>query len=66
MTRVEEIQSAIRALSAEEYVRLQHWFTERNWESWDREIEDDAASGKLDFLMEEATREKKQGQLPEL
>ena len=66
MTRVEEIQSAIRALSPEEYARLQRWFTKRNWESWDREIQDDAVSGKLDFLIEEATGEKNRGQLREL
>ena len=54
MTRVEEIQSAIVSLSPKEYARLQQWFTERNRERWDREIEEDAASGKLDFLAEEA------------
>ncbi len=66
MTRVEEIQSAIVSLSPKEYARLQQWFTERNWERWDREIEEDAASGELDFLAEEATREKDRGRLREL
>ena len=66
MTRVEEIQSAIVSLSPKEYARLQQWFTERNWERWDREIEEDAASGALDFLAEEATREKDRGRLREL
>ena len=66
MTRVEEIQSAIVSLSPKEYARLQQWFTERNWERWDREIEEDAASGELDFLAEEAVREKDRGRLREL
>ena len=58
MTRVEEIQSAIASLSPQEYARLQQWFTERSWERWDGEIEEDAASGKLDFLVDEAALRK--------
>ena len=66
VTRVEEIQSAIVSLSPEEYTRLRQWFIARNRESWDREIEADAARGKLDFLIREAAREKNRGQLREL
>ena len=66
MTRVEEIQSAIASLSPQEYARLQQWFTERSWERWDGEIEEDAASGKLDFLVDEAAREKHRGRLRKL
>ena len=66
VTRVEEIQSAIVSLSLEEYALLRQWFDARNWESWDREIEADAACGKLDFLMQEATLEKNRGRLRDL
>ena len=66
VTRVEEIQSAIVSLPPEEYARLRQWFIARDRESWDREIEADAASGKLDFLIQEATREKNRGRLREL
>ena len=66
MTRVEDIQSAILALSPQDYARFRRWFTERNWESWDQEIQEDAASGKLDFLVAEAAHEKKRGRLREL
>lgn len=66
MSRVEEIQSAIVSLSPEDYTRLRQWFAERDWEQWDREIEQDAASGKLDFLIDEAVAEKAQGRLQEL
>jgi hypothetical protein len=65
MTRVEEIQSAIESLSLEEYAQLRQWFSEKDWERWDRQIEKDAESGKLDFLIEEALEEKKQGRLME-
>jgi hypothetical protein len=37
-----------------------------NGEKWDRQIEKDAESGKLDFLIEEALSEKKQGILKEI
>jgi hypothetical protein len=66
MSKVEEIQSAIVSLSPEEYARLRQWFAERDWEQWDQEIEEDAASGKLDFLIDEAAAEKAQGRLQDL
>lgn len=51
ITRVEEIQVAIESLPYEEYIRLRQWFSERDWEKWDRQIEADSESGKLDFLI---------------
>ena len=58
MSTVEEIKSAISALSKEDYIHLREWFSEKDWEQWDEEIEGDSASGKLDFLVEEAETEK--------
>ena len=66
VSSVEVIQSAIAALAPEEYARLREWFIERDWEEWDKQIEEDAQSGKLDFLIAEATAEKAQGQLRDL
>jgi hypothetical protein len=60
---VESIQSAILSLSPEEYAQLRQWFAERDWEQWDKQIEEDSASGKLDFLIEEAMTEKAKGKL---
>ena len=60
------ISESVRPLSPQGYVRLQRWLTERTWERRDREIEEDAASGELDFLVEEATREKDRGRLRKL
>lgn len=37
-------------LSAEELAELRMWFLERDAEVWDREIERDPESGKLDDL----------------
>ena len=66
MSTVEEIKSAISTLSREDYLHLREWFSEKDWEQWDKEIERDSASGKLDFLMEEAATEKNQGRLSKL
>lgn len=66
MSKVEEIEAAIESLSAEEYVRLRKWFSEKDWEKWDRQIEADSEAGKLDFLIREALDEKAMGKLKEL
>lgn len=40
-------------------VSLEGALREALWKKWDREIEADAASGKLDFLIQEAVETKK-------
>lgn len=65
MSKVEEIEAAIESLSEEEYVCLRKWFSEKDWEKWDRQIEADSEAGKLDFLMREALDEKAKGNLKE-
>jgi len=66
MPKVEEILSSIESLPKEEFGRLRDWFYERDWERWDRQIEDDSESGKLDFLVKEAFDEKAAETLKEL
>lgn len=66
MSKLEKIQAAIESLSEEEYSRLREWFSEKDWEQWDREIEVDSQSGKLDYLVEEALEEKSIGRLKDL
>ena len=59
MTKIEELETAVTALPEEEYVQFRRWFFDRDWEKWDREIEADCQSGKLDFLLREAADAKK-------
>ena len=66
IARVEEIQIAIESLPHHEYIRLRQWFSEKDWQKWDKQIKMDSESGKLDFLIEEALDEKSKGQLKEL
>lgn len=66
MTKLEELEMAIASLSEEEYREFCRWFLERDWEKWDRQIEEDSKAGKLDFLVKEALEAKKRGQLKDL
>ena len=66
MTHVEEIEQAVASLPVEEYHRFREWFLRREWDAWDRQIDGDSASGKLDFLVKEAEEEKQQGRLHSL
>lgn len=66
MTKVQEIQVAIESLPWEEYICLRQWFSERDWQQWDKQIEADSEAGKLDFLIREAFDEKVIGHSKEL
>ena len=66
MTRVEELGLVVAALPEEEYDRFRCWFLESDWEKWDRQIEADAAAGRLDFLVQEAIQAKRENRLRDL
>lgn len=66
MTTVQEIQAAIKSLSYDEFSDLKNWILELDWEQWDKQIQEDSVSGKLDFLIDEALTEKAQNKLQEL
>ena len=63
---VDEIKAAIEELQENDYVQLREWFSEKDWQRWDKEIKDDSESGKLDFLIKEVSEEKEKGRLKEL
>ena len=54
---ITEIEHAITELSHEELVRLRQWFDEYFAQVWDKQIEEDAKSGRLDKLIAEANEE---------
>ena len=54
VARVEDIEEAITKLSAEDYARFLQWFLERDREVWEQKMDRDAATGKLDFVRNEA------------
>ena len=57
MTSVKEIETAVANLPRRELARFRDWFYHYDGEVWDRQIEQDAASGRLDALAEKAIRD---------
>lgn len=53
MSTMDEIKKAAGALSVSEREELLSWLLDVD-DDWDRQMAKDAASGKLDFLVEEA------------
>lgn len=66
MTRVEEIESAVAGLPQPDFTRFRDWFLRYDAESWDRQLEQDATSGRLDGLAEEAIQDFHAGRCKEL
>jgi hypothetical protein len=58
MSRVEQIEKEIEQLSPHEFSEIARWVLELDQKRWDNQMDRDAASGKLDFLREEAKVEK--------
>jgi hypothetical protein len=58
-----EIKSAVRELSPKELAELTAFISEQDNAAWREQMEQDAASGKLDFLFQEADDERQAGKL---
>ena len=59
MDNIDRIKQEIESLPENDFIQLRKWFSEKDWKEWDRQIEEDSISGKLDFLLKEALEEKK-------
>ena len=66
MTRVEAIEEQVQKLSPDEFSELRDWILEEDWERWDRQIERDAAEGRLKPLFERALEAHRQGKSREV
>jgi len=66
MVQLLEIKKEIEQLPKQEYDNLRHWFAEKDWEIWDKQIKENSNSGKLDFLAKEALQEKNNDDLKAL
>jgi hypothetical protein len=60
---VEEIEQAIRALGEDEFARIAERVHALEQERWDAELDRDASSAKLDFLIAEAREGRQRGRL---
>jgi hypothetical protein len=65
MSTVEQIEEAVRRLSPGDRAAFRAWFAAFDAEEWDRQFEADAASGKLDWLAEEARGDRQAGRCTE-
>ena len=63
MTKVQKLERAVAALPAREYDRSRRWFIEKDWQKWDRQVEEDSLSGRLDFLTAQALDARKRRKL---
>jgi len=54
MSTVAEIENALQTLPVDEAWKVAGWLQQYLGEKWDRQIEADAKSGKLDLLWERA------------
>lgn len=66
MVRLADIEKAIRELTPEQLARFREWFAEFDAQLWDRDLENDTASGRLDALADEAINDHRQGRSTEL
>jgi len=66
MRVVQELQSAVSQLSAEELARFREWFDKFDAEIWDQQFEEDAKSGKLDQLANQAIADFQAGKCKQL
>jgi hypothetical protein len=66
MPKIEELKSIIESLPEDDFIELRQWFSEKDWENWDSQIETDSQSGKLDFLINEATEQKQSDHLKDI
>jgi hypothetical protein len=53
MATIEEIEIAVSNLPPADYARFRDWFAGRDNHLWDKEIEEDSASGALDHIVQE-------------
>jgi hypothetical protein len=66
MTKLEDIEKAVSQLAPREFDRFRAWFEELQAARFDRKIERDAESGKLDRLADAAVADFRRGRAREL
>ena len=61
MTKIELLEKQIADLDYESFAQLREWFIEFDQTTWDKKLESDSNSGKLDFLINAALAEHQAG-----
>ncbi len=63
---VEELEKAVAGLPPDKLAKFRAWFEAFDAELWDRQIEEDAKSGKLDKIAKEALEDVTAGRFRKL
>ena len=66
MGKIEVIKNEVSQLSSSELSAFREWFFEFDAEAWDKQIERDSQSGKLDSLAANALKDFQSGKSTEL
>ena len=66
MSSIQEIEAAVALLSPQELAEFRSWFNRFDAEAWDRQFEEDAVSGRLDALANEALEDLHAGRCTDL
>ena len=66
MSRLETAEKIVSELPLEDLMQFRKWFTKFDGEVWDAQIEEDALTGKLDALAQEALAEYHAGKATEI
>ena len=66
MTRIQKLEGEIKELTRSELAAFRQWFQEFDAAQWDRQIEEDALTGKFDRLAQKALADHKAGRTKEL
>ena len=61
MSAIQQLEIGVRQLSPEELAAFRVWFAEFDAVEWDRQFEADMSAGRLDWLVEEARRDSREG-----
>jgi len=66
MGTLEDLERTVSQLSPEDLAAFRAWFAEFDGKMWDRQLEEDAAVGKLDKLAEQALQHLKERRCTDL
>ena len=66
MTKIELIEEEIKKLAPDELAQLRDWLMDLDAQQWDKQIEQDSSSGKLDKLFEKSVADHRQGKSREI
>lgn len=66
MSKLENLENAVRELPASDFARFREWFLRFDAEAWDQQIAADLTAGRLDGLLADGLSELKSGRTREL